>query len=260
MGIIYNPQYGARYGANYQPGSEFAGAADGPQGWAVPSSAAGFTALGIPPPTSLWLCQEASGNLADSIGANTLTAFGTVGYQASVTGWTRKAVTIAPAGANGFRRTAGQQPNPATEDSLWIWYIQLTEAVGNLREILNGTDSAAGTEVQWRHNAGGKASIKVQAAIATEPSFVVQNDGLVHPYAMLFDNTSTRAGHYHDLGKIAGTYAVVVDGNKGLGGGVNLAAGMSVLWGALWVGADARLTDTQIKARMNALRISVGWS
>src|SRR5262249_36976404 len=62
----------------------------------VPQSAAEWTSLlsgsGIASPDLLWLCQESSGNLADSIGSYTGTTTGSPTYRNSVTGWSAKSV------------------------------------------------------------------------------------------------------------------------------------------------------------------------
>lgn len=64
---------------------------DGPDNVYVPTTLDHFTALGIPPPTYLWECQEASGNLESSIGSLTLTksGAGTALYQQAQAGWSR---------------------------------------------------------------------------------------------------------------------------------------------------------------------------
>lgn len=76
--------------------SKYAGQVDAGSGWAVPESTTEWTSLlagtGIGNPSDLWLCQEAAGNLADSIGPNVLTAYNIPSYQNAVSGWSRKAI------------------------------------------------------------------------------------------------------------------------------------------------------------------------
>lgn len=80
---------------------------DGPDNWYVPKSAGDFTQLGLAIPDYLWLCQEASGDLAPTIGAITLTATATGHlYQQTVTGWTQKFVgTDGSTGTQSWRTT-----------------------------------------------------------------------------------------------------------------------------------------------------------
>ena len=62
---------------------------DATSGIYVPSSAAQFTALGLPTPAHLHLCQEASGSLADTLGSMTLAANAAPAYQQTTSGWSR---------------------------------------------------------------------------------------------------------------------------------------------------------------------------
>lgn len=64
---------------------------DGPSNWYVPQTSADFIALGLAVPDYLYLMQEASGNLASTIGSLSFVASATGHlYQQTVPGWTRK--------------------------------------------------------------------------------------------------------------------------------------------------------------------------
>ncbi len=77
---------------------------DGPNGWYIPETTAHFQALGLPVPDYLWLCQESTGNLANSIGASQpFVAIGSPLYQQTVPGWTRKFVASTGTVNYGFR-------------------------------------------------------------------------------------------------------------------------------------------------------------
>ena len=73
--------------------------------WYTPASSSEWTTLlagtGIPNPTDLWLLQGSAAPFADSIGSAALSISGTVSTQQSVSGWSRKAVTLA-AGSTAF--------------------------------------------------------------------------------------------------------------------------------------------------------------
>lgn len=92
---------------------------DATSNWFVPQTSTEWTNLlagtGIPSPTNLWKCQEASGNLADSIGSATLTAHNSGGmtYAQTISGWTRKAVQLAEGFASNWQ-SASTLCNPAT--------------------------------------------------------------------------------------------------------------------------------------------------
>lgn len=67
---------------------------------------------GLPAPSSLYGCQEASGSLVDSVSARNATAFGSVLYQQTVPGWSRKGVKAsADNGANYFATAVSSIPN-----------------------------------------------------------------------------------------------------------------------------------------------------
>lgn len=69
---------------------------DAAKGWFLPANSAEWTELlagtGIPNPIAGYGFQEASGSPQDSIGTRHLTAAGTLAYQYTVSGWTRKAI------------------------------------------------------------------------------------------------------------------------------------------------------------------------
>src|SRR6185312_9979983 len=81
---------------------------DATSGRWIPQSAAEFSSLysgtSIANPSSLHLCQEASGNLADSIGSRPFVGSGGT-YRSAVTGWARKAVLLGQGTAEIFSLT-----------------------------------------------------------------------------------------------------------------------------------------------------------
>jgi hypothetical protein len=78
-------------------GSAVAVTVDPASGWLMPANAAEWSTLlsgtGIAAPSHLYLAQDSSGNLADSIGTAPMTVAGSgLTYQDSVSGWSRKGV------------------------------------------------------------------------------------------------------------------------------------------------------------------------
>jgi len=115
---------------------------DATSGWYVPASSAEWTELlagtGLSAPSFLWLCQESSGNIADSIGGVTLTANGGgVFYQQSISGWSRKAF--------GYSDTAGTQcysvsaslPDLNTTSMTALVFLAVTNTPGAQRSTFN---------------------------------------------------------------------------------------------------------------------------
>ncbi len=77
---------------------------DGPDNWYVPLSAANYTTLGLAPPDYMWLCGEASGNLASTIGSLSLTKNGSSEtYRNAVPGWSRLFLGLSGVNGSGWR-------------------------------------------------------------------------------------------------------------------------------------------------------------
>lgn len=90
------------------------------------SSAGGFAVFTTKStPLGIWLCQEASANLADSSGNGlTLTAANAPAYQQTVTGMTRKGVVCADGTAKTFSSTSSSLPDISTTSALVLAIVQ----------------------------------------------------------------------------------------------------------------------------------------
>jgi uncharacterized repeat protein (TIGR01451 family) len=231
---------------------------DATSGIYVPASSTEMTNLGLfAAANTLWLSQEASGNLADSIGALTLTANATPGYQAAITGWTRKGVALTDGTANQrFGATTGVGPDPSTTSSAWLVYVKLTTATPAATRGVLGLAS----NVSVQHTSGAD-QIKIVCVGVTTAGATTYTDGSVHPLLLVYDRTNSRVKAYTDKEVITGTYgAGATDGNKGFGtgGSVSTPAGGNVLYGALWTGANAESLSTSATAK--TLLQTLGWT
>lgn len=230
---------------------------DGPNSWYVPASAADFTARGVTAPTSLWLCQQASGNLSDSIGANTLTAAGTVLYQQALpASWTRKGVGMATGTGRRFAMASGVGPNPGTTSMLWLWYVQLTAAPAAARSVVVTSDNANNMEARVT------TTPAYRCTCATVDGTGASNAGttLIRAVAFQLDRANSVAKVYTDQEVISTTYSsAVADGNKGIGASGIAAASALYGWGCLWTGADAEVSQATVKDRMQKLGITIPW-
>lgn len=217
----------------------------------VPQSSADFTALSVTVPDSLWLCQEASGNLSDSIGAVTLTANGSPLYQQTVTGWTRKGL--------GFNETANQRfsvgagtYNPGTSSSAVLFYYRHSLSTTGVRYAWT-LGSASGNSLYARINAAGTAAINCIGNV-TSGTYNYQED-VVHPFLFVYNRTAGRVRIYTDQEQINGTYGSgVLDATKGLGAGSGTSVDGEILWACQWYGAGAEAVDA--KTTLSAL----GWT
>ncbi len=257
--IITGVQTGVDFAPNtgVNPSSAPAADTDATSGKYVPSTAGQFTALGITAPNHLWLCQEASGNLSDTIGAVTLTANGTPLYQQTVTGWTRKGVGFNEAANQRFGAAAALGPNVGTTSVLWLGYARVASTPTGNRTILgpniSGTNACkleVTTAPYPRANINGGVSLG-STSVSTS----------VQPFAILLDRTNSRAAVYTSQEKVAGTYsALVADGMKGLGAAGGSSWTGQCVWMAAWAGASAEISDAQVKTLLQTLGWTIPWS
>ena len=225
----------------------------------VPQNAADFTFLGLTAPNSLWLMQESSGNLSDSIGSLTLTANGTPLYQQSVTNWTRKGIGFNGGTNQRMAAASGTGPSPASTSTLWLGYC-----------VFTGGSPAAGKGFMF----GGATPFLQQTSTdriritgpgsntADDATTLPGADATVHPIAMLYDRTNSRISVYTNEAKTAATYnSGATDGQKGFGGmgAVTASATFSVVWGAMWSGSAAEMSDANVKSLLQGLGWTIPW-
>lgn len=233
-------------------------AVDATAGWRVPSNAYQWSLLGETP-ASLWLCQEASGNLADSIGSLTLVAGTTPTYSNDTAEFTRAAVGTDNATNDNFVAAAGVGPDPTTTSSLWGWMVVLPAAApAATRDICFVSDGAT------FHRAAHHTTDRIRNTCAG-----VIADGGVDPsgarLVMLHYDKSAgteKANTYTDQEKVTGTYsAAVVDGNKGIGNGPANAGAIFYAYGFMFSGAGAeRTTASCATLASKLLKSAVSWS
>lgn len=226
----------------------------------VPLTAFQWSMLGYAP-SGMWLAQEASGNLADTIGALTLTANATPLYQQAVAGWSRTASAFSQVTNQRFTAASGVGPNPASTSVLWVAYWVNQTAPGGLRGILH-----AGANVGIAmSNVGNVLRLSVVGVTADDSTTNPVGDDLVHPLALLYDRTNSRAVMATDEAKTVGTYnSGATDGAKGIGGATIATGATPALSGAVYIfmfsGAAAEMSDAQLKTLFQTLGWTVPWS
>lgn len=229
--------------------------ADATSGWRCPVNAYQWTLLGETI-AGIWLCQEASGNLADSAGSLTLTAVVTPTYSNAVAGWTRLAVGCNGT-TDGFRAAAGSGPDPSTTSSLWIWYVNIpTAAPGGTAAICYASDTAS------PHQLGHAATDRIQVKTLAATTNGGVDPGGVRLCMLQYDRANSLANGYTSQEKLVNTYsASVTDGNKGIGIGNNAASLSQYLYGALLSGANAERASGACATLANKLtKTAMSWS
>lgn len=220
--------------------------------WAAVLAAAGIASGG---PSALTLCQEAAGNLADSIGAFTL-AFAGAGrtYQNAVAGWTRKSVGIPDANNTAiWSNTDPALPDLSTTSHLRICYALVGAPASTRNMWLNGTATVCAMQI----TATPRLTVIDGANTATSTT---DPTGAVRPFVQRHDKTNARAGGFTDVDKVLPAIGAATGKKLTLGVGSNVNGPYQFLYCADFFGAAAELTDAQIKTLLQTLGWTVAWS
>lgn len=233
---------------------------DATSGVYVPSTSEQWTALGLVVPDSLWLCQEASGNLTDSIGSLTLTATTTPQYQQDAAGWTRKGVGMTDGAGMRFVAAAAAGPEPTTVSSVWMYLIVLRSEGAAIRLVGGPTRVNSGTDsVRVGFSPSGGVNRLMATCDGTSAFGAADHVEGSYSIAIRYDHAAGECVAFSNLVKAAVAYsAAVVDGDKGIGG--NTSADMVCVAAWMYSGAKAEaMNNTAIKATLQTLGIPQAW-
>lgn len=217
-----------------------------------------LTGLGgvVATPSGLWLCQEGSGNLADSIGSTTLSPVGTgLGYSGAVGGWTRVGFTTTDAGTGGFSSTAAGLPDPATTSCLVLAYMSIG-VVAALRSTLK---IASVNRVASEITAAGKLQCVSSPNTAAGASAI---SSAVRPMVLKHNITGLTDVSYSDQDKVVPVYSGTATTKLlELGGNATRASiAGTYMYAAAWYGAAAEMSDATIKSMLQGLGWTIAWT
>lgn len=264
MGLVVGPRLGVTVGLGADPYSASGGSVipgvsrDATSGIYVPATIgewvtlASVAGMGPNTPTSLWLCQESSGNLSDSIGVSPLVVAGTPTFGAANVGWVRKSVNITATTVQAF--SIGTGTFDASAGSVaWLWYGCIT-ATGAGRSVLAGSSNATGLDVI--HLATDKLQIKCGANTATTVN--TYTTSTIFPMLLVYNKTASTCTLYTSLEALPVTFATVVDGSKGLGavGTLTGDASARTTYLAAFSGTAAEFSTANVRTLLQTL----GWS
>lgn len=205
-------------------------------------------------PSSLWTCQESSGNLIDTIGSVNLVQTGSGHlHQQPVAGWSRKAVqtTNGTAGQKWLNTTTA--PNAGTTDVLLSAIVAVPAASPAAVRDICGHAAAA----DCRFNTTGK----LRGIFGASADLVQDPRGRVMPIYVQVNNTGTASAIFTDQEKFIGTYTTPANSPMVFLGGQTAPASAAGYLGAVeFTGAAARLTAAQIKAQQLALGWTPPWT
>lgn len=224
---------------------------DATSGKWVPQSAAEFTSLfagrlsTVANPAFLWLCQEAGGNLADSIGACTLTAANTPNYQTPVTGWSRKAVSWVDGSTSRFDNTT-TPPDGGTSSLAFFGFFYVNGTPGGNRFMASMTNTAI-------HIATNGTGVQQYYDNTIGTGATVINDGAVRPFLPIYNRAAATSKMY--------TPTEIVDGGYVSSTGVRTVIGAfpalntplgGCLFACQWTGAGAEMSATDAATVLDA--------
>jgi hypothetical protein len=231
----------------------------------VPASESEWTAtmtvagIGSGNPTSTWLCQEASGNLADSISSNTLTVGGASwSYRQATTGWTRLALTVPDASPNHNAQNSATVPDVQTTSVLLYGVVAMpTSAPSGNRRIAH-LDGTTGAIIQM--NATPRMQCVTGGTGGSTKTGTENPVNATRPLIACVNRAANTAKVYSDQEKITGTQGTYSGISIGWGASGGSTPAIGLLYGAMWTGTAAEMTDDEIKILLQTLGWSIAWS
>lgn len=212
--------------------------------------------------SGLYLMQEASGNMLDSIGTAPLVAAGTTrNYQQSVTGWTRKFITnSADGGTSTWSSTDASLPDLSTTSFAMLAYVLMpTAAPAAARNLIAMAGSGAGRADASLTTGPVVRGLSTTTNITNGTSNPV-GASTVRPIVLMSDKTNSRARVYTDQDKISPTFGAVTGKALTLGSNSGGAIAGGYGWGFTLFGAAAERTDAQWKSILQTLNWTIPWS
>jgi hypothetical protein len=209
----------------------------------------------------LWLMQEASGNLADSISpaADFEYIGGTITYADTIAGWTRKGPRFTST-ASAFRNLDADLPTPNATSFLVFMLFKKNATPGANRSIWAiGLDATSGNYINLSLGSDDKLYLRDGAtAIGTGVSTYGTS---VIPIIIRHDRTNSVQAIYTESEKIVATYNAT-DANEimRIGDSSLNSPDMNILYSALITGAAAEAGHATAKAMLQQGGWSPGWT
>lgn len=207
-------------------------------------------------PDRVWLCNDAAAPLAAAIGTDTLALTGTAPtYQSAVAGWAKAGVLMADAATTKFATAAAGLPSINTTSMLVLGYVSMPAAApAASRQIVVLGSTATGAEIRIN------STPKLQVLGGGSTLSASNPTGAVRPVVLKVDRTATAAVvAYTDQDKFQTTLGAITGKLFDIGNGAVSAPAATHLYWAQFAGANAELTDAQIKTLLQALGWTIAW-
>lgn len=215
--------------------------------WGLIMTAAG---LATGNPSSCWLLQESSGNAADSIGSITLTAALSPAYQQTITGWTRKAISMTDGNGNMRLVNNTTAADPSVTSTLLLAYVSFPAAPVAQRTIM-----CTSVNCETDFNTGGMLRMASTTGLgsissANTTQAIIQQINLGNSSWFLINTVEKLTTTFVTPG--AGSQII-------LGSAGSSAASAGYLYAAEFIGTAAQLSNAQIKVLLQTLGWSISW-
>lgn len=232
----------------------------------TPAAGSEWTTLlagtGLVKPDNLWLLQEASGNFADSVGAQALTAVLITAYQASVAGWSRKFVTTTPqGGGRGGSVSSGTMPNLSTTAQMSLLYVCRTAVITADRDVCK-LGAATTSQLLCQMSSAHRLEITPSPGVGTPVlGTTVYAQDTVFPLILQHDPVNSVQRVATPSERFTATFTAL-GANRGIAfgtAGVGLCLAGAYGYYANWQGAPAQMTEANIRTLLQKLGWTVAW-
>jgi hypothetical protein len=202
--------------------------------------------LGINPPTSIWKCDEASGNLVDSgSGGSTVTVSGAPAYRAVAPGWQRTGIKC----TDGSAAMHGECtiPDVSTTSAMLLQMFALNTSAGVARGLNRiGTVTA--------ENATLQAGNKLRGTSGANTADGVQQQAGVLIVITKLDRANSVHAVYTKWEQIKATWsAPAASTTMSIFGDAAAASDATLVYAARWYGSDAEIADSTAQVLLNAV-------
>lgn len=209
----------------------------------------------------LWGMQNASGDATDAMSPAADFGYfgGTITYQNTITGWTRKGIRFT-ATDSAFRNIDADLPTPNATSFLYVMLFKKNSTPGTNRSILAiGLDATSGNYINLGLTSGDLLRLcDGTTSIGTGASSVGTS---VMPIIVRHDRTNSVQAVYTEDEKIVATYNAT-DANEiaFLGNSSSNSPDMDLLYVAMITGTAAEAGHATAKAILQQLGWSPGWT
>lgn len=212
-------------------------------------------------PLALWNLQEASGDAADSAGTITLTASGTLAYQQSVSGLSRKGIATTTGVAGALKNTTVSLPDIGFISALLVVDVAVPTSVSTTRTVAQlgaAFGSAASAQYITATNKKLNAAIDPNTAAGADDATTA-----VRSLVLQVDRTHGAAALYSPAEALAPALTSTPTGRTAMLGGDNVISffpdAFTFVWGALFIGQAAEWTQAQARSFFQTRGYAVAW-